>query len=252
MKLDLNIKIIDYLKEHSGQKFTAKEIAQYIFTNYNDECREKQKRSKATIYLLDSDNPSTDQNQPSYSQSVDTTEAQVRASMKGVPGPVIGEVNPVTQTLKPDGSVDVKKVGDLLSRINGISNVDQQKDPLVQAQIKDLADAINKAVDARGVQPGDEVGNILSALCGMVATVPKLKYMDPDMDDYTSNDLKDDYNTLVDGASEGAVYFQCGDWQRLLIRAIQPVLDKYEGSFSAIEVFVVNGNDNGWTLMPST
>lgn len=48
MSLKLTHIIPDYLKKNAGQKFTARDIAQWILTTYPEECKEKQKRSKAT------------------------------------------------------------------------------------------------------------------------------------------------------------------------------------------------------------
>ena len=55
MQLLLTDKIVYFLREHPGEKFTALEIASWIFDNYPDECRQKQIRSKAKRISLDSD-----------------------------------------------------------------------------------------------------------------------------------------------------------------------------------------------------
>ena len=55
MKFNLVNKVIDFLKQNTGQRFTAREIAQWIFDNYPDECSAKRNRSKATINTLESD-----------------------------------------------------------------------------------------------------------------------------------------------------------------------------------------------------
>ena len=47
--------VVDYLQANSGQKFTAREIALWILKTYPDECSDKQKRSTATVKLLDND-----------------------------------------------------------------------------------------------------------------------------------------------------------------------------------------------------
>ncbi len=47
--------IFEYLQRHPGKKFTAREIAEWIFETYPDACREKQQRSTATVIPLDSD-----------------------------------------------------------------------------------------------------------------------------------------------------------------------------------------------------
>lgn len=46
MKLEIPKKVVDYLQRHSGQRFEAKQIAEWIFENYKDECLAKQAKSK--------------------------------------------------------------------------------------------------------------------------------------------------------------------------------------------------------------
>lgn len=55
MALKLADRVVECLEKHPNQKFTVSEIARWIFDTYPQECREKQKRSKAKIILLDSD-----------------------------------------------------------------------------------------------------------------------------------------------------------------------------------------------------
>lgn len=55
MAFNLNFKVNKFLKEHPQQKFTAREIAEWIFKTYPDECEAKRKRSTATITPLDND-----------------------------------------------------------------------------------------------------------------------------------------------------------------------------------------------------
>lgn len=55
MGLNLNNTVSDFLKNHPEQKFTAREIANWIFETYPDECRMKQNRSSAIVNPLDSD-----------------------------------------------------------------------------------------------------------------------------------------------------------------------------------------------------
>ena len=55
MTLNLEKKVFKFLQERPEQKFTAREIVNWIFETYPDECREKQKRSTATVTPLDSD-----------------------------------------------------------------------------------------------------------------------------------------------------------------------------------------------------
>ncbi len=55
MKLDLSKKIIEFLSKNPGQKFTAREIAQWVFKTYPKECEAKRERSKATTNVLEND-----------------------------------------------------------------------------------------------------------------------------------------------------------------------------------------------------
>ena len=55
MKLNLSTRVVEYLEQNPEQKFTAREIAEWVFENYPDECREKQERSKATVYPIKDD-----------------------------------------------------------------------------------------------------------------------------------------------------------------------------------------------------
>ncbi|PJB71886.1 MAG: HrgA protein [Alphaproteobacteria bacterium CG_4_9_14_3_um_filter_47_13] len=55
MALNLANTIVSFLKENPEQKFTAREIANWIFQTYPDECRMKQSRSTAIVNPLDSD-----------------------------------------------------------------------------------------------------------------------------------------------------------------------------------------------------
>lgn len=55
MALNLANTIVSFLKENPEQKFTAREIANWIFETYPDECRMKQSRSTAIVNPLDSD-----------------------------------------------------------------------------------------------------------------------------------------------------------------------------------------------------
>nr|WP_052646286.1 hypothetical protein [endosymbiont of Acanthamoeba sp. UWC8] len=55
MNLDLSKKIIEYLSKHPGQKFIARDIAEWIFEIYPDECEAKRERSKAIVNKLDDD-----------------------------------------------------------------------------------------------------------------------------------------------------------------------------------------------------
>ncbi|VEJ45362.1 COG2958 family protein [Bartonella vinsonii] len=55
MILDLTNTTFSFLKQNPTKKFTAREIAQWIFENYPEACHKKQKRSTATITPLNSD-----------------------------------------------------------------------------------------------------------------------------------------------------------------------------------------------------
>jgi hypothetical protein len=55
MSLNLNETVLNFLQQNPEQRFTAREIATWIFETYPDECREKQQRSTATVNPLDSD-----------------------------------------------------------------------------------------------------------------------------------------------------------------------------------------------------
>jgi hypothetical protein len=55
MALNLSNTVTAFLKDNPEQKYTARQIAEWIFEIYPDECRAKQERSKATKNPLDSD-----------------------------------------------------------------------------------------------------------------------------------------------------------------------------------------------------
>lgn len=55
MALNLTTTVTSFLEQYPEQKFTAREIALWIFKNYPKECREKQIRSTATKNPLDND-----------------------------------------------------------------------------------------------------------------------------------------------------------------------------------------------------
>ncbi|MET0155768.1 MAG: hypothetical protein ABW189_06675 [Rickettsiales bacterium] len=55
MKLDLSKKIVEFLSRNQGQKFTAREIAEWVFRTYPEECAAKRERSKATTNTLEDD-----------------------------------------------------------------------------------------------------------------------------------------------------------------------------------------------------
>ncbi|WP_375642017.1 MULTISPECIES: hypothetical protein [unclassified Bartonella] len=55
MTLNLTNTVFNFLKQNPTTKFTAREIAQWIFENYPDKCRQKQKHSTAIITPLNSD-----------------------------------------------------------------------------------------------------------------------------------------------------------------------------------------------------
>ncbi len=55
MALNLSKTVLEYLQEHPEEKFTARQMAEWVFKTYPAECRKKQERSKATVTRLDSD-----------------------------------------------------------------------------------------------------------------------------------------------------------------------------------------------------
>ena len=54
-KLSVTKALVECLQQNPEQRFTAREIAEWIFETYPDECREKQKRSAAKVNPLDSE-----------------------------------------------------------------------------------------------------------------------------------------------------------------------------------------------------
>lgn len=55
MNLNLANKVFEFLQQNQEKKFTAREIANWIFKTYPNECRQKQKRSTATVNPLDNE-----------------------------------------------------------------------------------------------------------------------------------------------------------------------------------------------------
>lgn len=55
MALNLTITIAEFLQNNPEQKFTAREIAEWVYAHYPDRCRQKQQKSKATAITLDND-----------------------------------------------------------------------------------------------------------------------------------------------------------------------------------------------------
>ena len=53
MSLNLTITVAEFLQNNPEQKFTAREIAEWIYAHYPDRCWQKQQ--KATAILLDND-----------------------------------------------------------------------------------------------------------------------------------------------------------------------------------------------------
>ena len=52
MSLNLINTVADFLRERPEERFTAKEIANYIYENYPEQCKQKQKKSKAKVIPL--------------------------------------------------------------------------------------------------------------------------------------------------------------------------------------------------------
>ena len=55
MSLNLTITVAEFLQNNPEQKFTAREIAEWIYAHYPDRCWQKQQKSKATAIPLDND-----------------------------------------------------------------------------------------------------------------------------------------------------------------------------------------------------
>lgn len=55
MKLDLNNKIIEFLSQNAGRKYTARQIAEWIYEKYPQACEAKRKRSRAIATPLEND-----------------------------------------------------------------------------------------------------------------------------------------------------------------------------------------------------
>ena len=55
MTLDLSRKTIEFLKQHHDQRFTAREIGEWMFKTYPEECKKKKDRSTARAIPIDSD-----------------------------------------------------------------------------------------------------------------------------------------------------------------------------------------------------
>lgn len=49
MKLNLGKNVIDFLKMRTEEKFTARQIAEWIFNTFPEECQEKKDNSQALI-----------------------------------------------------------------------------------------------------------------------------------------------------------------------------------------------------------
>lgn len=56
MALKLVEKVSSFLQKNPNTKFTAREIANWIYETYPDECQEKQNKSKASVVVLDNKN----------------------------------------------------------------------------------------------------------------------------------------------------------------------------------------------------
>jgi hypothetical protein len=55
MALNLATIVVDFLRKNPDTKFTTRQLAEWIFQNYPDECRQKQERSKAEVSPLNTD-----------------------------------------------------------------------------------------------------------------------------------------------------------------------------------------------------
>lgn len=55
MALNLAKAVIGYLKDRPEQKFTARQIAEWVFASYPDECQEKRANSRGDYIKSDAD-----------------------------------------------------------------------------------------------------------------------------------------------------------------------------------------------------
>ncbi|MEI6730208.1 MAG: HrgA protein [Pseudomonadota bacterium] len=56
MAFNLSDKVAEFLEENIEQKFTARQIAEWIYKSYPEECEEKKKRSNATVIPINNTN----------------------------------------------------------------------------------------------------------------------------------------------------------------------------------------------------
>lgn len=54
MSLNLTKTVVEFLQKNAEKKFSAREIAEWIFIHHSEECKKKQERSKATLIPLNS------------------------------------------------------------------------------------------------------------------------------------------------------------------------------------------------------
>lgn len=55
MALNLATVVIDYLKDRPEEKFSARQIAEWVFVTYPDECQEKRANSRGDYIKSDAD-----------------------------------------------------------------------------------------------------------------------------------------------------------------------------------------------------
>lgn len=55
MALNLTATVVDFLRKNPDSKFTTRQLAEWIFQTYPDECRQKQLNSKAVVSKLNTD-----------------------------------------------------------------------------------------------------------------------------------------------------------------------------------------------------
>ena len=55
MALNLAKAVIGYLKDRPEEKFTARQIAEWVFASYSDECQEKRANSRGDYIKSDAD-----------------------------------------------------------------------------------------------------------------------------------------------------------------------------------------------------
>ncbi|UXN02256.1 hypothetical protein [Bartonella sp. HY406] len=100
MALHLVDKVAEFLTNNPNQKFTAREIAQWIYNTYPDACKAKQKKSKAKIIILDNKDALIQQLVAEINASRARIEKKASNLRKGVQGNIILLAKAIMKRLK--------------------------------------------------------------------------------------------------------------------------------------------------------